>query len=68
MNDIEVSVVEKSESTYLVHLLNTDAEHEFNLYFDLAEKQELRYIKEGISHGDAGSKFTVRLKKYGFSS
>ncbi len=65
MNDIGISVVEKSESTYLVHLLNTDAEHEFNLHFDLAEKQELRYIKEGISHGDAGSEFTVRLKKYG---
>ena len=65
MNDIGISVVEKSESTYLVHLLNTDAEHEFNLHFDLVEKQELRYIKEGISHGDAGYEFTVRLKKYG---
>ena len=65
MNDIGISVVEKSGSTYLVHLLNTGAEHEFNLHFDLAETQELRYIKEGISHGDAGSEFTVQLKKYG---
>ena len=65
MNDIEISVVEKTESTYLVHLLNTDAKHEFSLHFDLAEKQELQHIKEGISHGDAGAEFVAMLEKYG---
>ena len=52
MSYIKIRVVEKTKLTYLVHLLNTDAKDEHNLYFDLAERQELpRYqdIMEGIS-------------------
>ena len=45
--------------------MNADAEHKFSLHFDLAKREELQYIKDGISHGDAGSEFTVRLKEYG---
>ncbi|MHC1574507.1 MAG: hypothetical protein ACXQTY_01705 [Candidatus Methanogasteraceae archaeon] len=65
MNNIEMTVTTKAESMYLVHLLNTDAEHEFNFRFDLSEKEELERTKDGISHGDAGAEFEAHLKKYG---
>ena len=65
MNTIEISVVEKTKSTYLVHLSNTDAQCEFRLHFDFAERQELHDIMEGISHGDAGEGFEIKLENYG---
>jgi tetratricopeptide (TPR) repeat protein len=65
MNNIEITVATKAESVYLVHLLNTNAEHEFNFRFDLSEKEELQRIKDGISHGDAGAEFEAHLKAYG---
>ncbi len=65
MNNIEMTVTTKAESVYLVHLLNTDAEHEFNFRFDRSEKEELQRIKDGISRGDAGAEFEAHLKAYG---
>jgi tetratricopeptide (TPR) repeat protein len=65
MNNIEMTVATKAESVYLVHLPNTDAEHEFNFRFDLSEKEKLQHIKDGISHGDAGAEFEAHLKAYG---
>jgi hypothetical protein len=65
MNTIELRVDEKSNSTYCVHLLGTDAQSEFELRFDLAEKQVLQDIMQGISHGDAGEEFEIKLKNYG---
>jgi hypothetical protein len=62
MNIIELRVDEKQNYTYCVHLLGTDARSEFELRFDLAEKQELKYIMQGISHGDAGAKFEIDKK------
>jgi hypothetical protein len=62
---IELRVDEKANSTYCVHLLGTDAQSEFELRFDLAEKQELHDIMDGISHGDAGEEFEIKLKNYG---
>ena len=42
MDEIEVRVVGGTESAYLVHLLSTDAEHEFNFRsageYDTADK------------------------------
>ncbi len=64
MNNIEVRV-EKKEQVYQVHLLNTDAHHEFGFNFDLVERQELQYVMDGISHGDADDDFAARLKNYG---
>ena len=61
MNNIEIAVATKAESMYLVHLLNTDVEHEFNFRFDLSEKEELNRILNGISHGDAGAGFEAHL-------
>ncbi len=57
--------VEKKEQVYQVHLLNTDAHHESSFNFDLVERQELQYVMDGISHGDADADFAVRLKNYG---
>lgn len=65
MNNIEMTIATKAESVYLVHLLNTDVEHEFNFRFDLSEKEELNRIRNGISHGDAGAGFEAHLKAYG---
>ena len=65
MNTIELRVDEKSNSTYCVHLLGTDARSEFELRFDLAEMQELQDIMQGISHGDAEEEFEIKLKNYG---
>ena len=65
MNNIEMTVATKAESIHIVHLLNTDAKHEFKFRFDLLEKEELQRIKDGISHGDAGGEFEAHLKAYG---
>jgi len=65
MNTIELRVDEKANYTYYVQLLGTDARSEFELRFDLAEKQVLQYIMQGISHGDAGEEFEIKLKNYG---
>jgi tetratricopeptide (TPR) repeat protein len=65
MNTIELRVDEKPNYTYCVQLLGTDAQSEFELRFDLAEKQGLQYIMQGISHGDAGEEFEIKLKNYG---
>ncbi len=67
--NIELRVVETPEpesgSTYRVQLPGTDAECEFMFHPDLAERQELRYIMQGISRGDVGEEFVRRLKDYG---
>ena len=68
MNNIEMTVATKSESVYLVHLPNTDAEHEFNFRFDLSEKEELQRIKDGISHGDAGVEFEAMASLWRWKS
>ena len=65
MNTIELRIDEKANSTYCVHLLGTDARSEFELRFDLAEKQELQHIMQSISHGDAEEEFEIKLKNYG---
>jgi len=65
MNTIELRIDEKQNSTYCVHLLGTDTKSEFELRFDLAEKQELQHIMQGISHGDAEEEFEIKLKNYG---
>ena len=65
MNTIELRIDEKPNSTYYVHLLGTDAQSEFELRFDLAEKQVLQYIMQGISHGDVEEEFEIKLKNYG---
>jgi tetratricopeptide (TPR) repeat protein len=65
MNTFELRVDEKPNYTYCVQLLGTDAQSEFELRFDLAEKQVLQYIMDGISHGDAEEEFEIKLKNYG---
>ena len=65
MNNLEISIVEITKSTYKAHLQGTDVQHEFNFTFDLARQQELQFLMKGISCGEADVDFAARLKKYG---
>jgi len=52
MENIKINIVEKTKSTYDVHLLNTDTHYNFDLPFDLAELQERQNLLDSISYGD----------------
>ena len=65
MNNVEISIVEIAESAYKAHLLNTNAQTDFNFSFEFTDKQKLQDLMNRISRGEADEDFAAQLKKYG---
>lgn len=64
MKNIDIEIVEKAKSEYLVHL-NAQAQHGFALDFDLTKMQELKDLLKGIGQSAVDPEFAAGLKKYG---